>query len=498
MALADYFFRDAVAISQVLQGFQKDHFVERLENVQVAVTFGEEAASSQDGRALLDLSVRLFARLYPRMVIVSTSTTTWLADELSALATDINPNIGVATTGTPNICLMVGTGAPTADAPTVYAGCNGWRARIGNKGPYKVSDTGNPYGAGFAACLAAANVFRFLFLPEGATLLDGDVSFPSDTSAYPDLVPSALGDPLVLAGVGAVGNGTAWALSRTPIASQVHLVDPEAIELSNLQRYVLCKREDEGNAKVETVSKQFGGPLEALPSPETWASFAEANGYKWERVLVALDSARDRRAVQGSLPRWIANAWTQVGDLGVSTHAFLGRDACLACLYLPTEISKNEDQIMAEGLRVPQFQNLIRVLLGSGRGVGRELCDAVAAAWSIPVEVLASYEGRPIRELWVDGICGGGIIPLGDAGPAPRELQVPLAFQSTLAGVLLAAEAVRDVLTSGAGRKTLVRRIDVMRPLNNVSRRPARKAGTGHCICEDPDFLATYKSKYGL
>ena len=249
---------------------------------------------------------------------------------------------------------------------------------------------------------------------------------------------------------------------------------------------------------METVSKQFGGPLEALPSQETWVSFVGASGYKWERVLVALDSARDRRAVQGSLPRWIANAWTQVGDLGVSTHSFLGRDACLACLYLPTEISKSEDQIMAEGLRVPQFRDQIRVLLGSGRGVDRELCHAIAGAWGIPFEALASYEGRPIRELWVDGICGGGIIPLGDAGPAPRELQVPLAFQSALAGVLLAAEAVRDVLTSGTGRTTHVRRIDVTRPLNNVSRRPARKAGTGHCICEDQDFLATYKSKYGL
>ena len=498
MALADYFFRDAVAISQILQGFQRDQFVERLQNVQVTVAFGEEAASSRDGRGILDLSVRLLARLYPRMAIVSTSPSTWLVDELSALATEINPNIEVAGTGTPDICLMVGTGAPTADAPTVYAGCNGWRARFGTKGPYSVSDTGNPYGAGFAACLAAANVFRFLFLPEGETLLDGDASFPSDASPYPSLVPTTLGAPLVLAGVGAIGNGTAWALSRTPIAGQIHLVDPEAIELSNLQRYVLCEREDEGISKVETVSKQFGGPLEALPSQETWASFVESNGYKWERVLVALDSAHDRRAVQGSLPRWIANAWTQVGDLGVSTHSFLGREACLACLYLPTEVSKSEDQIIAEGLRIPQFQNQIRVLLGSNRAVGREICDAVASAWSIPVEALATYAGRPIRELWVNGICGGGIIPLGNAGPAPRELQVPLAFQSTLAGVLLAAEAVRDVLNSGTGRKTLVRRIDVMRPLNNVSRRPARKAGTGNCICEDPDFLAAYRSKYGL
>ena len=67
MALADFFPRDAVAISQVLQGFQTDAFTEKLEGVRVAITFGEEAATSRDGRELLDLSVRLAARLYPSL-----------------------------------------------------------------------------------------------------------------------------------------------------------------------------------------------------------------------------------------------------------------------------------------------------------------------------------------------------------------------------------------------------------------------------------------------
>ena len=96
----------------------------------------------------------------------------------------------------------------------------------------------------------------------------------------------------------------------------------------------------------------------------------------------------------------------------------------------------------------------------------------------------------------MEGICGGGIIPLGEAGPAPRELEVPLAFQSALAGLLLAAETVRDVLTAGTQRKTLVRRLDLLRPLGDPSPQPALKAGTGHCICEDSDFIATYRAKY--
>ena len=496
MALADFFHRDVVAISQVLQGFHQDAFVEKLNGIRVAISFGEEAAASRDGRELLDLTIRLAARLYPSITFITVHAADWLADELTTLARRINPNVELSATGTYDVCLSVGADAPAVDSPTIYAGCDGWLARVGTASPYRTGDTGNPYGAGFAACLAAANLFRSLFLPEGTTSLDVDISFPPDADSFPSLTASILTDPLVLVGVGAIGNSAAWALARTPITGQVYLVDPQVLELSNLQRYVLCERGDEGLVKVEVVVGKFTGALQALPHHGTWASFLETKGYRRDRVLVALDSAHDRRAVQASLPRWIANAWTQVGDLGVSTHSFLGQDACLSCLYLPTQTSKNQDQIIAEGLKIPRFQDQVRVLLGSGQATGKELCDAIAAAWDINPEVLATYIDRPIRELWVEGICGGAVISLGEVGPAPPELQVPLAFQSALAGVALAAEATRDLLNAGAERKTLVRRLDILRPLGDASPQPALKAGSGRCICEDPDFVAAYRQKY--
>ena len=71
MALADFFPRDTIAISQVLKGFQTDAFTEKLKGVRVAIAFGEEAATSRDGRELLNLSVRLAARLYPSLAFVT-------------------------------------------------------------------------------------------------------------------------------------------------------------------------------------------------------------------------------------------------------------------------------------------------------------------------------------------------------------------------------------------------------------------------------------------
>ena len=91
MALADFFRRDTVAISQVLQGFETDAFIEQLESVRVAIAFGEEAATSRDGRELLDLSVRLMARLYPRLTFATVPAYESFADELMTLARKHQP-----------------------------------------------------------------------------------------------------------------------------------------------------------------------------------------------------------------------------------------------------------------------------------------------------------------------------------------------------------------------------------------------------------------------
>ncbi len=69
-------------------------------------------------------------------------------------------------------------------------------------------------------------------------------------------------------------------------------------------------------------------------------------------VLAGVDSARDRRAMQATLPHWAANAWIQTGDLGVSDHHYRN-GACIACLYLPTGKTPNRDELVAAALQVP-------------------------------------------------------------------------------------------------------------------------------------------------
>ena len=186
MALADYFFRDSVAISQVLRGLDADLFTRDLERLRLAIAFGENAASSRNGRELLDLSVRLAARLYPSLAFAAVPSAERLADELIALAVSINPNIDASRGGSAAACLSIGMDAPIVSAPTVYAGCDGWLGRVGIERPYRTSDLCNPFGAGFAACLAAANLFRFLLLPDGEITFDPDSSFSIRRSIVAD------------------------------------------------------------------------------------------------------------------------------------------------------------------------------------------------------------------------------------------------------------------------------------------------------------------------
>ncbi|MGH9511442.1 MAG: ThiF family adenylyltransferase [Terriglobales bacterium] len=324
-------------------------------------------------------------------------------------------------------------------------------------------------------------------------------TFLCEKGETPNSVPNdnwRLTSDAVLVGAGAVGNGTVWVLGRSPAKGAIHIVDHESVELNNLQRYVLAGRSDEGRLKVDIAREQFRGELTCIPHEVKWAEFVQKHGYGWRHVLVAVDSARDRRSVQAALPEWIANAWTQPGDLGVSMHdRFDGAGACLACLYLPSETAPNEDELVAAALAIPQLVAEVRTLLHCGAGVTRPLLQAVAQGLELPLEDVLPYEGRTIRELYVEGICGGGLIPLGVIGLPRQELHVPLAHQSALAGVLLAGALVRRAVGTKV-ETTMTTRIDVARPLGDFVTQPTLKAGTGLCICEDQDYVRAYRAKF--
>lgn len=498
MALADFFDRAAMAASQVLAGQDPKMLADRLQDIIVGVAFSRATAESGEGIALLELLVRILSRLYPRLCFLSGMGADAFSSDLAALATAINPQIEIVEGVQPHVCVSVGEEAPSAGGMTIFCGSAGWVALVSSSSPQSVAKSPNPLGAGASACLAAANVFRFVFLSPNEWYPDQETRL----STFPSMLGEEKGPPIartdigevVIAGVGAIGMSCVWALSKVSLAGRLHLVDPEELELSNLQRYVLCSRGDVGQAKVEIASKFLIDPLHAVLHQEAWDQFTNAKGYSWPRALVALDSAEARCAVQASLPHWIGNAWTQPGDLGVSLHQFeVG--ACLNCLYLPAGETPSDDVKVATALGVPERVMQVRELLHHHRPAPRDLLELIGARLEVPIETVLQFQEAPLQSLYQRGLCGGVILPRNGPDATKRELHVPLAHQSALAGVLLAAGLVADA-NNLCPTQTLITRVDVMRPIGGYVTQIATKDPRGICVCQDGDYISAFDKKY--
>ncbi len=495
MPLADYYHRDAIALSQVLQGYDAQAVTERVESVRLGISFSKATAESFEGAAILNLLVRLAARLYPTLNLRPSMGGDGVASRLAELARAINPAIAIESDTSPNFDILVGNpeSQGRARAADLFVGSDGWNALISSRSHQPVGSSANAFGAGAAACLAMANVFRHVFLEKPD--LDNNLVFPTVPTALSrvrSLKPPAPPD-LVLVGAGAVGNATLWALAASGIDVNLQLVDPETIELSNLQRYVLARRSDVGKSKVDVAKANAGRHLRLAINQVDWAAFAHQHPSQ-RLVMVAVDSASVRRAIQASLPKTIVNAWTQPGDLGVSVHRFSGQGACLACLYLPVGRSLSEDAIYAQALRIPDQIMRVRALLSDGAAVPRDLLELVAERLDVTKDVALTFQDRGIRTLYSEGICGGAILPLGKTGRPRSEVHVPLAHQSALAGVLLAAETVG---MHKVPLRTPITRVNLMRPINpRFLTQYAAKDPRGICICQDRDYIDVYGRKY--
>lgn len=490
LAIPDFFRRNAVAISQVISGLDEQRLATRLADVCIGVTIGPHSCNDE-ARFAADLLIRLLARLYPSMVISGEDADQ--VNELKELALRINPRIDL--TGRVSTEVVIGATRPRWNSTaTVFAGSTGWTAMVSTLSPQECGDSNNPFGAGLAACLAAAEVFRTELLPCAEPIGECEivVTHDIDSPGRNGNVGGDVGD-LVLAGAGAIGNAAAWALSRASVEGSVEIVDYESVDKSNLQRYVLAERDDTKKAKAQLLAEKFDGGLSAIPHACTLAEFLEKKHHKVESLMLALDSAKDRRAAQASLPRRIANAWTQPGDLGVSSHDFL-EGACVNCQYLPTGEQKNEDQIITESFGVPSRLMEIRTLLYNHEGAPKELLEAIADARKIPIAKLLPFEGRPLRALYSEGFCGGGVIPLNELGAPRNDVHVPLAHQSALAGVILAAVGLR--MGTSEIVESVVTQFDVLKPQRRLHVFPGPKHAGGRCICQDADYREVYCHKY--
>jgi hypothetical protein len=122
--------------------------------------------------------------------------------------------------------------------------------------------------------------------------------------------------------------------------------------------------------------------------------------------------------------------------------------------------------------------------------------DLRTAALHLGVQeaVLEPWRGKILGDLYTDVVCGA--VPLDVTGVGRVET-VPLAHQSALAGILMAAELVKRTnaaLTNLSQADPLVAWDDILRPPPGMWTKPRpREPG---CICGDIDYQEVYRRKW--
>lgn len=496
MALARFFDRVYAAAGRQLS-VERASLEAHLGDQRIAVRCGAACEVGTNEHWIAEMLVSLLARMYPRLAFQSGGA---IDADLSSIARAINPAIEIDSSDSPTLTIVIGE-IESSPANTLFPSANGWVARLSQRAGARSSGPANPYAAGVAACITAAEVFRKVFhehVPPLAVRDEVSVSlldFHESTGGDLPLPATALGE-VGFAGLGAVANGALWALGRHDgVTGQLSLIDPEAVDISNLQRYVLTKDSDVGRMKTEMCEDALrGSDLRVSGHKQSLEAFAGAIGapFALPTIAVSVDNAEGRRTAQALLPRLAVNGWTSDGGLGASWHEFGQDAACLSCLYHPTGVGKSQSQLVSEALGLPEVRT--RELLVRGEPALERELDQIAQHLELAPEVIVGWRGKHLSELYTNVICGSVGLDLKGVG---RLEAVPLAHQSALAGLLMAVE--------------LVKRLDpTLRPLSqragylvwdDVRRPPPRswaqaRSRVPGCICGDEIYRGVYQKKW--
>jgi hypothetical protein len=486
MGLAPFFDRVWGALGGHL-AVSRESLTSALTGVTVGICVGRESHGNDEWIA--SLSTNLLARLYPRIALSGPAAR---VVALTKLARSINPNIEVVSAAPACHCIAVG--AKPVDG-AIHAGASGWVARI-HHAQSPPPGPENPYSAGVAACLACAELFRRVFLnaPPGVDVAISLLDFKKTAGANLTIPSTVLGNVLFV-GVGAVGNAAMWALSRDArVRGLLRVVDPESVELSNLQRYLLALHTDLGTPKVNLAERALiGTQLVVEPYKKSLEEFAEGSATdRTPTTVVSVDNVDGRRAAQALLPRLVINGWTGGEALGTSWHMFSRESACLACLYHPhgQGLSAIDQAAKIFGLPLERAA----VLWVSRQPMTEADVHSAATALGVGDSTLKPWLGRAIGELYTDVACGA--VPIDLAGVGKLET-VPLAHQSALAGILMAAELIKRTnkrLAVLAQPEVLVSWDNILGPPPAIWAKPrARERG---CICGDADYQEVYRQKW--
>lgn len=363
------FYSRTLLFSKYSVGSGKDlEYFTRLKSIEVAITGPKEILQTFNGQHMLFMIANLLSRfcLSIDLVLPSDIKTTikfpfakkdYLSACLESLCKKINPCLSLEKGNKQkryDIVIAIGS-CETDLGRTIFINSDGWIAYVNTQGnPLDwVSNNPNPIGAQTAACIGAAEAFKAMFstfkesnpyntIAGGSIVFSTfDYGFKNNPMINPRLPTSIFIDTLDLISLGAINSATLYTLCAIPgLKGNLILVEPQKLEISNLNRYLLTMAEDAilQKSKIEVARKfadnylgvksAFSVKYQELKNPR--------KAFGMDLTVVGVDNNESRWEIQKDLPKVLLCGGTEVSKIQISRHDNISEKACLGCLYPKT------------------------------------------------------------------------------------------------------------------------------------------------------------------
>lgn len=484
-----------------LSGSDEDklELLDRLDRGTIALLLPE--LPSWHDQVLAITLVDLLGRLFPRLSLASTAALAdpalppgpgFLMDRLSAART--HGGLPPVAPGTPDLTIAVGAPVGPAD---LFVAATGWQTYLGPEPPRLPGPAEQcPVGPVAAACRAAAVAF---------TRILGDLADrPEQTAGYADVLTYAHGpDPLpegarpvpsaltaVLVGAGSVGGAAVHTFKYLPaLDGRLTIIDPQLLNTDNPDRALLATA-----AVAAAEAAKVDVAADALAHHAITVEPSRMTVTQWHAdqppraplplVLTAVDGPDGRRAIQDCLPHRLVNAACSADEVQLSGHV-TGDGPCVCCLHMPqiTDGQSVRKKLIAAATGMPE--EMVSQMVTLVIPLEQQHLRQIESAQGLPAGSLGQYLQRPLLQVWNERLVYGGT--LVRAGGGMRGI-VANAFVTALAGVLLAAEALKhdnpiDGQTLlGPAEPTQYRESPYAGPLHGQRENPPRWP-THECLC---------------
>ncbi len=408
----------------------------------------------------------------------------------------------------PTLSIIIGNKREAVQNP-LYLSSNGWSIYLSRKKPcsWKIFAK-NPLSAIYIAALGVGEVFKLLVEDYVSVEIINDFIYDFITHGKTNqpvtnpLLPSYLDINLILVGCGAIGQAIAFALDQFELRGKITLIDPDIIDESNKQRYLLAFNENIGRSKTQFLSRYLMDNknnlltvLEFIQPYEISITIYESL-FKMENVFISVDNKRTRVNLQAALPRRIWNIWTDTAQgilrYGIGKHDFANENQCLACAYYPEGDIPNQMELNAAILGISQEE--INERLQRNDLITKSDLEHLMNNYTIPPDQITrvkSLEGQPFSNIF-HGECGIYNVRLLE-----KHEPTPATHISVLAGVY---SVIQFILTKmGIENGHLVESVAEF----NAFAYPnedclIKKKRHPKCVCNDPIYQVVYKNKWGL